>query len=244
MDKYEALDIVLEILKRLIDKGELSEAKNESLYFEYKNSQAVEDLLLYIAHGLELRVYEGDHVLYLCPETGSTVFGWNNDNLRKLIPYVKDNTELYIAYFIIMTMITIFYPRAAGDTSISYIKVKELITEITARFDTLFIDEDLMANLSKELNIEYSDLAHYWRSLPDAKENETNARKNNKIACVNNICLFLQKENLISFNEETSNIFPLDRFKTIILNYYADTEEQDRLGDILSELEDKANATY
>lgn len=244
MDKYESLDIVLEILKRLIDKGELSERMNEALYYKYKNNEAIEDLLHYVARGLELRVYEGDRVLYLCPETGSNVFGWANDDLRKLIPYVANNTELYVGYFIIMTMITIFYPRAAVDTSISYIKVKELVEEVNVRFDTLFIDKELMHNLSAEMKIDYSDLALYWRSLPDARENESTARKNNKIACVSNICFFLQKEDLITFDEETSNIFPLDRFKTIIRNYYADADDREQLTDILNELEDRTHATH
>lgn len=93
MDKYESLDIVLEILKRLIDKGELSERMNEALYLKYKNNEAIEDLLHYVARGLELRVYEGDRVLYLCPETGSNVFGWANDDLLLLIYPVQKLTS-------------------------------------------------------------------------------------------------------------------------------------------------------
>ena len=133
----EILDDALDILKALLQGEEVSRNKNTLLYEKFRYSTDVEEMLNHMAHKLELRIYMGNDRLFICPEAGSRLFGWSNEELRDKIPYIITNRELFTGYFIIMTLITMFYKEAYPDTPIAYIKLSDLVEAVSVRFGNL-----------------------------------------------------------------------------------------------------------
>jgi len=225
----EILDDALEILKALLQGEEVSRNKNVILYEKYRYSTDVEEMLSHIAGKLELRIYSGNDKLFICPEVGSRLFGWTNKELRDKIPYVTNNSELFTGYFVIMTLITMFYREAYPDTPVAYIKLNDLIENVSKRFETLFSMEDL-EKVSEENQFDFVDICKVWQRLPDAREDVSGGKKD-KVAFVEVILKFLGDEKLILFDTNQRIIYPSDRFKTIIWNYY---EDRDNRKDLLS----------
>ncbi len=225
----EVLDDALAILKTLLQGDEVSKSKNALLYEKYRYSSEVEELLSYIASKLELRVFAGNDRLFVCPEAGSRLFGWTNEELRARISYITTNSELFTGYFIMMTLLTMFYREAYPDTPVSYIKMNDLVTSVSTRIETLLNMEEL-ETVSQDNQWDFADIARVWQRLPDARESISGG-KNDKVAFVENICRFLHSERLIIFENQQKNIYPTDRLKVIIWNYY---EDRDSRKDLLS----------
>lgn len=220
----EIMDNALDILKTLLKGEEVSRNKNTLLYEKYRYSTDIEEMLNHIAQKLELRVYSGNDRLFVCPEAGSKLFGWSNEELRSKIPYVNSNSELFTGYFIIMTLITMFYKEAYPDTPIAYVKLSDLMDAVSARFENLMKAEDL-EEISQEKQFDFAEICRVWQRLPDARE-DVSGGKNDKIAFVEVILRFLHSEKLIVFDAEQKIIYPTERFRTIIWNYYEDNENR------------------
>ncbi|NLL67971.1 MAG: hypothetical protein GX236_09800 [Clostridiaceae bacterium] len=220
----EILDDALDILKTLLQGDEVGRNKNTLLYEKFRYSTDVEEMLNHIAQKLELRVYSGNDRLFICPEAGSRLFGWSNEELRSKIPYVATNSELFTGYFIIMTLITMFYKEAYPDTPIAYIKLSDLVEAVSVRFENLMQTEDL-EETSQKKQFDFVEICRVWQRLPDARE-DVSGGKNDKIAFVEVILRFLHNEKLIIFDNEQKIVYPTERLRTIIWNYYEDNENR------------------
>lgn len=225
----EVLDDALAILKALLQGEEVSKTRNAPLYEKYRYSTDIEEALYNIANKLELRVYSGNEKLFICPEAGSRLFGWTNEELRDRIPYISNNSELFTGYFIIMTLVTMFYREAYPDTPVAYVKINDLVESISKRFNTLLSVEDL-EKVSQENQFDFADICKVWQRLPDAREGVAGG-KNDKVAFVEVICKFLASEKLVVLDMNQRIIYPTERFKVIIWNYY---EDRDNRKDLLS----------
>ena len=231
----EILDDALDILKALLQGEEVSRNKNSLLYEKFRYSTDVEEMLNHIAHKLELRVYSGNDRLFICPEAGSRLFGWSNEELKSRIPYITTNSELFTGYFIIMTLITMFYKEAYPDTPIAYIKLCDLIQVVSVRFENLMKTEDL-EKVIQDYQFDFAEICRVWQRLPDARE-DVSGGKNDKIAFVEVILRFLHSEKLIVFDTDQKIIYPAERFRTIIWNYYEDNENRKDLLSFVRSLE-------
>ena len=234
-EALNVLDEALAILKVLLQGEEVSKSKNTLLYEQYRYHNDVEEMLYHIAGKLELRVYTGNDRLFICPEVGSRLFGWTNEELRDKISYISNNSELFTGYFIIMTLITMFYKEAYPDTPVAYIKINDLVDSVSKRLETLLKMEDL-ETVSHENQFDFTELYRVWQSLPDAREG-VSGRKNDKIAFIENICKFLNNEKLIVLDMNQRIIYPTERFKSIIWNYYEDRDNRQDLLAFVKSLE-------
>lgn len=238
----EILDDALEILKALLQGEEVSRTRNALLYEKYRYSTDIEEMLYHVAGKLELRVYSGNEGLFICPEVGSKLFGWTNQELRDKIPYVSNNSELFTGYFVIMTLITMFYREAYPDTPVAYIKISDLIEAVSRRFDTLLNTEDL-EKVSEESQFDFCEICRVWQRLPDAREGVSGGKKD-KVAFVEVICKFLSEEKLIILDWNQRIIYPAEKFKAIIWNYYEDRDNRKDLLSFVKSLEVSSDAPY
>ncbi len=232
-ETMEILDDALAILKALLQGEEVGKSNNANLFNKYRHSTEIEDTLFYIAGKLELRVYSGHDQLFICPEVGSRLFGWSNEELRNRISYISNNSELFTGYFIIMTLITMFYREAYPDTPVVYIKMSDLVENVSRRLEVLQ-DMDNLDTVSLKNQFDFVEICRVWQKLPDAREGVAGG-KNDKVAFVENICKFLHSEKLIGLDNQQRIIYPSERFKTIIWNYY---EDRDNRRDLLSFIND------
>lgn len=230
----DTLETTLELFNLLLAGEEISRSKNKELYEKFVYDTDVEELLVFIAEKNGLQIYRYNERLFICPGVENKVFGYTNDELKKRIPYISRNDELYLGYFIIMTLITMFYKESGMDTPINYVKYADLITEVSGKFEALIKLEDL-EKISKDNQFNFADICKVWQKLPDAREDQPGG-KNDKVAFVKNICQFLQEEELIKIDEERKLIFPLDRFKAIVYNFFEEKENKNVLFDFVYHL--------
>ncbi|SDE38081.1 DUF6063 family protein [Sporomusa acidovorans] len=238
----EILDHALDILKVLLQGEEVSKNKNVLLYDKYRYNAAVEEMLIHIADKLELRIYAGSDRLFVCPEAGSRLFGWTNEELRDRISYVTTNSELFTCYFIIMTLVTMFYREAYPDTPVAYVKINELIESVARRLENLGRLPEL-EKVSEENQFDFTEICKVWQRLPDAREGVSGG-KNDKVAFVENVCRFLYNEKLIALDMTQRIIYPTERLKVIIWNYYEDRDNRRDLLSFVRGLEVNADATH
>jgi len=228
-EMLEVLDAALDILKALLQGEEVGQSKNALLYEKFRYHTDVEEMLYHLAEQLELRVYAGKDRLFICPEVGSRLFGWTNEELRGKISYVTSNSDLFTGYFVIMVLITMFYREAYPDTPVAYLKLSDLVESVSNRVATLLQLEDL-ESVSRENQFDFVELGKAWQKLTDAREGVSGG-KNDKVHFVETICNFLEGEQLIILDMHQRIIYPTERFKSIIWNYY---EDRDNRKDLLS----------
>lgn len=239
----ETLGQALEIFIALLSEEEVSKSKNKELYDKYIYHTDVEETLHFITDKLDMELYRYNEKLYLCPSVENTVFGYTNEELKRKIPRITRNDELYLCYFIIMTVITMFYKESGMDTPIAYIKFGDLVEMVTAKFEAMINTEDL-EKISEEKAFNFAEIAKVWLRLPDAREDMTLGGKNDKISFVKNVCNFLRDEKLIVIDEDRNVLFPTDRFKAIIYNYFEDRDNKNDIFQFVYGLGGEPNASY
>jgi len=128
-----------------------------------------------------------------------------------------------------------FYKEAYPDTPIAYIKLSDLIQAVSVRFENLMKTEDL-EKVIQDYQFDFAEICRVWQRLPDARE-DVSGGKNDKIAFVEVILRFLHSEKLIVFDTDQKIIYPAERFRTIIWNYYEDNENRKDLLSFVRSLE-------
>lgn len=232
----EILDSAFEIYNALLEGQDIGKTKNRDLYERYRYNPDVEEMVQYIAGRMGMDIYHYNDKLFLTPGTANRLFGYTNDELKRRISYINRNDELYLGYFIIMTLITMFYKESGIDTAVNYVGFSALVEEVSNRFHALIRMEDLEA-VSHEYQFNFSDICKVWLRLADAREDMQQRGKNDKVSFVRNICYFLQEEGLVVIDNDRNLIFPTDRFKAIVYYYYEDRDNKNDILRFVNELE-------
>jgi len=226
----ETLELALEIFNALLMGEEVSRSYNKNLYESFLYNVDIEETVLFIAEKFDMELYRYNDKLYLCPGVKNQLFGYTNEELRKKIARVNKNSndELYLCYFIIMVIITMFYKESNMDTYVNYIKLADLIEEVSSKFDALINMEDL-EQAGEEYSYDFPRIARAWMTLKDGREEIGLGGKNDKVSFVRMVCQFLQEEKLLTFDGDRNLYFPTDRFKAIIYNYFENRENKNDL---------------
>lgn len=223
MEMEENLDVALEIINTLIQNKEISKEKNPSLYQKYVNSSEIGNLVDKIAEKMGFDIYRMDNTLNLCVMLDNKIFGYTNEELKKKIKMINKNEDIYLMYFIILTLLTCFYRESGLNSPRSYLNLSELLETIEIKFQSL-VKEDI-EKTSKENAYNFVDIKNVWERLQDAREDITLGGKNDKISFVKLVLYFLEEEKLINFNEERQIISITTRFKAIVYFYFENSKE-------------------
>ena len=243
IDFKETLEQALALFKALLSGEEVSKNKNKELYDQYIYHTDVEEVLQFMMDKLDLGLYRYNEKLYLCPSVENNIFGYTNEELKRKIPRIIRNDELYLCYFIIMTVITMYYKESAMDTPIAYIKFGDLVEAVTGKFESMITIQDI-EKISEEKAFNFAEIAKVWQRLPDAREDFVTGGKNDKISFIRNVCNFLRDEKLVIIDEDRNVLFPTDRFKAIIYNYFEDRENKNDIFQFVYQLGGEQNASY
>ena len=238
----DSLNIALEIINTLLQNKEIKKSENTELYQQYVGNDEVESLCDMISEKMGFNIYRLDNTLNLCVMLDNKVFGYSNEDLKKKIKILNKNEDIYLMYFIILTIITCFYRESGLNSPRSYLGLDELIETINIKFQSL-VKEDI-EKISEENEYNFRDVKKVWERLPDARE-DINSGKNDKISFVKLVLNFMQEENLIFFDEERRIISITTRFKSIVYFYFEYSKEnKNRLLEYVYELGGNENATY
>ncbi len=243
MEMDENLDVALEIINTLIQNKEISKGKNVSLYQKYVNSSDIGNLADKIAEKMGFDIYRMDNTLNLCVMLDNKIFGYTNEELKKKIKMINKNEDIYLMYFIILTILTCFYRESGLNSPRSYLNLSELLETIEIKFQSL-VKEDI-EKTSRENEYNFVDIKNVWERLQDAREDIAVGGKNDKISFVKLVLHFLEEEKLINFNEERQIISITKRFKAIVYFYFENNKEnKNKLLEYVYNLGGDENATH
>ncbi len=243
MEIDENIDIALEIINTLIQNKKITKEQNSEIYKAYVNSAEIENLTDKIAEKMGFNIYRLDNTLNLCVMLDNKVFGYTNEELKHKVKILNKNEDIYLMYFIILTIIVCFYRESGLNSPRSYLSLEELIENINIKIQNL-IKEDI-EQASKENEYNFVDIKKVWERLADAREGMTAFGKNDKISFVKLVINFLQEEGLIIFDEERQIISITTRFKAIVYFYFENSKEnKNRLLEYVYKLGGEEGATY
>lgn len=232
------LDKALDIVSCLLCGDTVSDkAGNASLYQEYNNNGEVYDIVHKVLKKMNMKIYEYDNCLYVSAGENNRVFGYSNEEIRKEIG-IRNNKELYLAYFIIYNVLTLFYQSSDSAAYLEFVRVEEIINSVDAALSGV-LDKSMGIVLDEIEENSFKQIALSWDELPAASLEEikdTRAARNSKAGFVKLVMTFLIRQDLML--ENSGCYYPKNRFKALSENYF-----EDYRGRLLEVMRGAQNAT-
>ena len=229
----KTMTTAMEIFSLLISGGEI--AKNRpataELYRDYYANSEVYELVTKLLGRLNIAIYEYNETLFVTAGEGNKVFGYTNDDLKRLLG-LRLNRELYLVYFIIYQALLCFYTDSATYQTRDYIRLEELLAAVGSAADAIVKETDVYETLGEKEKEGFKSVALLWHELPlsaneDADRNK--AGRGSRLGIVKLTMNFLQGEKLFLSTED--RFYPTDRFRALAEGYFED--EKGRLSSLL-----------
>ena len=227
------LDKAIEIYAKLISGEEIcrKHPDNGPLYDEFYSNAEVYDIVTRIMNKMNLSLYEYNESLYITAGEGNRVFGYTNDDMKRLLG-LRLNKELYLCYFIMYMILIYFYKDSSSYQFREYIRFENVIDEtgkylsdITKKLEVLRADE-----VEQE---SFMAIALLWDELPAVTGNQegdgARASKASRAGYVKLVFNFMVSQRL--FVENADRYYPTDRMKALSENYFE--EYRGRLYELL-----------
>jgi hypothetical protein len=214
------LDKALEIYSAMITGKEVSLHNKETkdLYELFYGNSEVYDIVTRMLKKLGLVLCEYNDSIYLTAGEGNRIFGYTNDELKKMLG-LRLNKELYLMYFLIYTALLYFYKDSASYQTKDYIRLEDMINEVSERLTVLGGDD--VFDVDDENAESFKAVRLLWDGLPlilttDSERNK--ASRGSRTGYVKLCFNFLEEEKL--FVENGDRFYPTDRFRALAENYF------------------------
>lgn len=226
------LEKAVEIFGALIKGEEINRDSGEyaALYEAYNTSGEVAELLDVMLKKMNLRLYEHNYGLFVSPGAHNRVFGFTNDELKRVMG-LRLNKELFLCYFIIYNIILCFYRDTAVYTYVEYIRLADVAELVDGNLGRIMSGLKRYTRNDLEEN-SFETLALLWDELPmilNEDTGEVRAGRGSRAGYVKLVFNFLIAQEL--FVEVDERYYPTERFHTVVCRYYE--EERGRLYEIL-----------
>ena len=223
--EHKNLEKTVEIFSLLLAGEEVSKKHHVELYEAYVSNAQVADGLDVLLKKSNLRLYEYNYALYLTSGEGNRVFGFTNDELKKIIG-LRLNRELFLAYFIIFEVVTLFYRDSGNYSQREYVRAEDVIEKVSGALHEMMPKlEVLVKNDTEETS--FRTISLLWEDMPMTTANEDmaslKAARGTKVGMVKLVFNFLIDQNL--FTEMGGRYYARDRFKALVENYYEDSRD-------------------
>ncbi|MBQ2472979.1 MAG: hypothetical protein II512_01745 [Lachnospira sp.] len=226
------LDKALDIVSKLIQGENVSEkGTNATLYQEYNTNAEVYDIVHMSLKKFNLNIYEYNNALFVGPKENNRVFGYSNEELRAKMG-LKLNKELYLAYFVIYNVITLFYTDTVSSTYAEFVRLEDIIANVE-KTSLSIIDKSAGLIMDEIEENSFKQIALSWDELPAATiedQSGLRAARNSKAGFVKIVVNFLISQELLV--ESQDRYYPTDRFKSLIENYF--DEYRGRFSEIMN----------
>ncbi|SEF70104.1 DUF6063 family protein [Lachnospira multipara] len=226
------LDKALDIVSKLIQGENVSEkGANATLYQEYNTNAEVYDIVHMSLKKFNLNIYEYNNALFVGPKENNRVFGYSNEELRAKMG-LKLNKELYLAYFVIYNIITLFYTDTVSSTYAEFVRLEDIIANVE-KTSLSIIDKSAGLIMDEIEENSFKQIALSWDELPAATiedQSGLRAARNSKAGFVKIVVNFLISQELLV--ESQDRYYPTDRFKSLIENYF--DEYRGRFSEIMN----------
>ncbi|MCH5272851.1 MAG: hypothetical protein J1E35_04195 [Lachnospiraceae bacterium] len=222
------LEKAAELLAALLT-GEPVEAqggKNAGLYEAYHESGEVSDALDLMLKKLNLRVYEYNYAMYAAVGERNRVFGYSNEDLKRLMG-LRLNKELYLCYYLIYQAAACFYQDSATYNYTEYIKAEDLLEAVNHSLSGMISKLHRFSGETPEEK-SFTALAITWDELPVITNEDVQgirAGRSSKSGFIKLVFNFLVSQGL--FTEVQERYYPTNRMHALIRRYFE--EEKGRL---------------
>jgi hypothetical protein len=224
----------MDIFSLLLSGEEVARNKpaTAELYQAYYGNSEVYDLVTKLLGRLNIAVYEYNETLFVTAGEGNKVFGYTNDDMKKLLG-LRLNRELYLVYFIIYQALLLFYTDSATYQIREFVRSEELLAAVTSAAESIVSGTEVFNSLEEKEKEGFRSVALLWHELPllvndDADRNK--AGRTSRLGYLKLTMNFLQGEKLFLSTED--RFYPTDRFRAIAEGYFED--EKGRIGKLLS----------
>ncbi len=217
------LDKALDIYAKLIMGEEIKKdsRENGNLYEEYYGNAEVYEITGMILKKLNLSLYEYKDALYITAGEGNMVFGYTNEEMKRMMN-LKYNKELYLIYYIIYQVLLSFYTDSASFQVQEFVKLENVVDEVSKSLTDLLKDLKLYSLDEVEEN-SFQTIALLWDELPmtaSTDRGSIRAGRASKSGIVKLSFNFMISQGL--FLEVEERYYPTDRFKALTENYFED----------------------
>ncbi len=226
------LDKALDIYAALITGQDITRNNKETreMYEDFYSNSEVYEITTRLLSKLNLSIYEYNDTLYVTAGEGNKVFGYTNDDMKRIMG-LRLNRELYMSYFIMYMTLLHFYQDSASYQVKEYVRAEEIMQEVTDYLKTLTADLSVysMQDIQQE---SFKSIALLWDELPAATSDEKDKVKASRASRAGYIKLtfnFLISQRL--FVETGDRYYPTDRFHALVENYFE--EHKGRIYSIL-----------
>ncbi|HCW22384.1 MAG TPA: hypothetical protein DGX96_01545 [Lachnospiraceae bacterium] len=203
---YENEDIqkAQEIFSVLVEKHELSEEANPSLYRAFTQSAEVQMLVKQQGEFSRCDIERYADVIYLIPKEDNLYFGYSRQELKeRLCRSNAMNRDYYLAMFVILVILVEFYDgQGTSARTRDFLRTGDLQNKISSylkegcdRYDR---------NEQARVGMAFSEMQHAWESL--RSDNALSRRRTTKEGFLYNILHFLEEQGLIAYIEKDEMI--------------------------------------
>ena len=198
-----------------------SDKETAELYNAFYSDSEVYDITTGLLSRLNLKLYEYNESLFVTAGSGNKVFGYTNDDLKKILN-LRLNKELFLVYFIMYVALLQFYKASDTYQIKEYIRTDELLEAVTQEMGRIsgstdvYSDDDLNDSSFKAVSL-------LWDSLPpmlSEDKDRTKASRGSRVGYVKLTSNFLVSEGL--FLQVDDRLYPTDRLHAIAENYFED----------------------
>lgn len=233
------MDKALELYAKLTMGEEVkrSHPENGRLYEEYYQNAEVYEILNQILKKLNVSIYEYKEGLYLSAGEGNRVFGYTNDELKRLMG-LRYNRELYMGYYVIYQILLCFYQDSASYQFREYIRLEEIVKEVSSSLMTITRDLSIY-NMEEIEENSFKSIALLWEELPlvtGEDREQLRASRTSQMGFTKLICNFLVGQGLVL--EVNERYYPTDRMKALTEQYFE--EYKGHIYELLERGEDHA----
>jgi hypothetical protein len=223
------------IFMRLLEKGVIEENEREYQH-EYLRNEVRYILEEVIEREADVKIFAAGGVIFLTPGVANRFFGYTNAELRKKMG-LRNNSELYLAYFIILNLLAKFYN--SDDQSLAsrqFVPLEELEETITQHVQTIMEAEEEEVQIQEEnFDLNLRSVAEVWLDLPpfDDQVINLNRARNNRISLLLRVMRFLEEEGLAQVLD-AREVRLLPKMEYLVLKYYFNSQRKDYLLQLLA----------
>lgn len=228
------LEKAIDIYARLMMGEEIKAdgGAGAALYEEYTKNAEVYDILQLMMKRLNLHIYEWNNGLYMTAGEGNRIFGFSNEELKRLLG-LRYNKELYLCYYIMYQIILQFYNDTGSYQFVECTKLEEVLEKTTKSLKNIMMKLDVLVQDEIEEN-SFRSIALIWDELPvHMTEDNTGYRagRSSQSGYVKLVLNFMVSQEL--FLEVQERYYPTQRMKALVQNYFE--EYRGRLYEIVKE---------
>jgi hypothetical protein len=224
------------IFNKLLQTGTIDETERD-YHYAYQRSEVRQIIEEVIEQEAEVKIFSTAGNLYLTPGVDNRYFGYTNAELREKMK-LRNNSELYLAYFIILCLLAKFYN--SEDQSLAarqFVPVEELEETVTNQVEiVLAADEADVAVQEENYQLNLRSVAETWQDIPafDDKVKNLKSARNNRVSFILRVMRFLEEEGQVQVLEERE-VRLLPKMEHLVVKYYFHSQRKDYLLQLLAQ---------